>query len=210
MPSRTTTATAARRLTRWSTGSRWSSISRSEPPAVNHPGKVFDMLAKKYFAVPELELGRHHQPRRVQIVSYLDRCRRSPAREFLLVRRKGRHHHDSSFVIGNEVIPTEAAKRIKLTGPISQYAEKFGQGGSLADYQDKVLRRASYSSRLMAGIALALLAPVARYLGLRGGLNFVGLNGTGKTTIFRVIGSFYGGGPVDYFVTWNMTDNAAE
>ena len=171
---------------------------------------MFDTLAKRYFAVPELEGGRRDQPRRAQISSYLAQCRRSPAREFLLVSRIGWHDHDSSFVIGNDVISTEASKGIKLTGPISQYAEKFGQGGSLADYQDKVLRRASYSSRLMAGIALALLAPVARHLGIRGGLNFVGRHGTGKTTIVRVIGSFYGGGPADYFVTWDMTDNAAE
>jgi len=63
----------------------------------------------------------------------------------------------------------------------------------------------------MTGIALALLAPLARILSLEnGGLNFVGEAGMGKTTILRVAGSFYGGGPVPYFMPWLMTDNAPE
>ena len=119
--------------------------------------------------------------------------------------------HDSSFVIGNDVISNDASKALKLTGPISQYAKKFSQGGNLAGYQCNVLRRASYSSRLMTGIALALLAPLARGLSLEiGGLNFIGNAGLGKTTILRVAGSFYGGGSVPYFMPWLMTDNAPE
>jgi hypothetical protein len=174
--------------------------------AVNHPGKVFDTLADRNFAVPELEPGRD-QPLRDQITSYLAECRRSPNLTFLLAHRMG--WHGSSFVIGNDVISTAASQAVKLTGPISQYAEKFGKGGSLVDYQSSVLRRASYSSRLMAGIALALLAPLARILSLEnGGLNFIGTAGVGKTTILRVAGSFYGGDPKPYFVPWNMTDNA--
>src|SRR5271154_4356620 len=63
----------------------------------------------------------------------------------------------------------------------------------------------------MTGIALALLAPLARILSLEnGGLNFIGKAGIGKTTILRVAGSFYGGGPVPYYMSWLMTDNAPE
>jgi uncharacterized protein (DUF927 family) len=112
-------------------------------------------------------------------------------------------------VIGNDVISTDRSKGIKLDGPISKYAKKFGHGGTLEDYKTKILRRASYSSRLMAGVAMALLAPIKHIMSLEnGGLNFVGYKGTGKTTIFRVARSFYGGGPVDYFVPWDITDNA--
>ena len=176
--------------------------------AVNHPRKVFDTLADRNFAVPELEPGRD-QPLRDQITSYLAEFRGSPKLTFLLAHRMG--WHGSSFVIGRDVISTDASQALKLTGPISQYAEKFGQGGTLDDYKSKVLWRASYSSRLMAGIALALLAPLARILSLEnGGLNIVGKPGIGKTTILRVAGSFYGGGPKPYFVPWLMTDNAPE
>jgi putative DNA primase/helicase len=119
--------------------------------------------------------------------------------------------HDSSFVIGNDVISPDPSKALILTGKITVFVKKFSQGGNLGDYQNKVLRRASYSSRLMAGIALALLAPLARIVSLEsGGLNFVGKAGIGKTTILRVAGSFYGGGPVPYHVPWLMTDNAPE
>jgi putative DNA primase/helicase len=176
--------------------------------AVNHPRKVFDTLADRNFAVPELEPGRD-QPLRDQITSYLAESRGSPKLTFLLAHRMG--WHGASFVIGHDVISTDASQALKLTGPISQYAEKFGQGGTLDDYKSKVLWRASYSSRLMAGIALALLAPLARILSLEnGGLNIVGKAGIGKTTILRVAGSFYGGGPKPYFVPWLMTDNAPE
>jgi hypothetical protein len=176
--------------------------------AVNHPSKVFDILADRNFAVPELQPGRH-QPLRDQITSYLAECRGSPKLTFLLAHRMG--WHGSSFVIGNDVISTDTPQALKLAGPISQYAGKFGQGGTLDEYKSKVLRRASYSSRLMAGIALALLAPLTRILSLEnGGLNIVGKAGTGKTTILRVAGSFYGGGPKPYFVPWLMTDNAPE
>ena len=173
--------------------------------AINYPKKVFDTLANKNFAVPSLK----QQTVRDLLIAYLDESRASPAQEFLLAKRMGWHDHESSFVIGGEVISADACRGIRLSGPISRYVEKFGTDGSLGDYQSKVLRRVSYSSRLMAGIALALLAPLARIIGLEnGGLNFVGVKGTGKTTIFRVIGSFYGGGSVPYFMPWDMTDNA--
>ena len=61
----------------------------------------------------------------------------------------------------------------------------------------------------MTGIALALLVPLARIIGLEnGGLNIVGPAATGKTTILRVIGSFYGGATIPYIESWLMTDNA--
>jgi hypothetical protein len=176
--------------------------------AINHPSKVFDALADRNFAVPELQPGRD-QPVRDLITSYLAECRGSSKVTFLLAHRMG--WHGSSFVIGNDIISTDTSQALKLTGPISQYAGKFDQGGTLDDYKSKVLWRASYSSRLMAGIALALLAPLARILSLEnGGLNIVGKAGIGKTTILRVAGSFYGGGPKPYFVPWLMTDNAPE
>jgi putative DNA primase/helicase len=175
---------------------------------VNHPRKVFDVLADHNFAVPELESG-PGQRRRKKILAYLAERRAAPARWFVLADRMG--WHDASFVIGNDVISTDPSKGLKLTGPISQYAKKFTYCNDLAAYQHKVLRRASYSSRLMTGIALALLAPLARILSLEnGGLNFIGKAGLGKTTILRVAGSFYGGGSVPYYMQWLMTDNAPE
>jgi putative DNA primase/helicase len=173
--------------------------------ALNHPARIFEQLAYENFAVPELEPGRK-QPLRDKLAKYLAEGRASPKQQFLLADRMG--WHGSSFVIGYDVISHESSKGLKLTGPICRYAQRFGQGGNLDDYQHKVLRRASYSSRLMTGIALALLAPLARDLVEIGGLNFIGKAGIGKTTILRVAGSFYGGGSVPYFVPWLMTDNA--
>lgn len=176
--------------------------------AVNHPKKVFDVLADHNFAVPQLQPGTN-QPLRDAITAYLAECRAAPERWFLLADRMG--WHGSAFVLGNHVITTDTSKALMLTSPIAAYAKRFTSHGDLAEYQDKVLRRASYSSRLMTGIALALLAPLARIVGLpNGGLNFVGQAGIGKTTILRVAGSFYGGGPVPYYVPWLMTDSAPE
>jgi putative DNA primase/helicase len=165
--------------------------------------KMLESLADQNFAVPEPKAERE------QLVSYLAECRRSPKHTFLLVQRMG--WHGDSFVIGNDVITTAGAVGVRLDGPLSREVEKFGQNGSLFDYQKKILRRAKYSSRLMAGVALALLAPLARIIGLEnGGINIVGAAGIGKTTILRIIGSFYGGGPVPYIEPWLMTDNAPE
>jgi putative DNA primase/helicase len=165
--------------------------------------KMFYALADKKFAVPT------SKERRDQLASYLGERRQSPDKTFLLAERMG--WHGSSFVIGRDVISTDRSKGIKHDGPITKYAVKFGKDGTLDGHQTKILRRASYSSRLMAGVAMALLAPLTRIMSLgNGGLSFIGINGTGKTTISRVAGLFYGGGPVDYFVPWDMTDNAPE
>jgi hypothetical protein len=141
--------------------------------------KMFETLLDRNFAVPTSKEGRD------QLKSYLEERRQSPDKTYLLAHRMG--WHGSSFVIGNDVISTDRSKGIKLDGPISKYAKKFDHAGTLEDYKTKILGRASYSSRLMAGVAMALLAPLARIIPLEnGGLNFIGYKGTGKTTVFRV------------------------
>jgi len=173
----------------------------SHKDSVVRSTKVFETLADQNFAVPENKAGRE------LLLAYLAGCRASSTMMYLLAHRMG--WHGQSFVIGNDVISTDTSKSLILDGPIKQYAAKFDQKGILSDYQSKVLRRASHSSRLMTGIALALLVPLARIIGLEnGGLNIVGPAATGKTTILRVIGSFYGGGTSPYIESWLMTDNA--
>ena len=171
--------------------------------SVLRAGKMLEYLVDQNFAVPEAKADR------ALLASYLAELRQSQSRKFLLVRRMG--WHGASFVIGADVISADAAVGIRLDGPLSRVIEKFGQGGLLPEYQKRVLLRARYSSRLMLGVALALLAPLARIISLEnGGINIVGKPGVGKTTLLRVIGSFYGGGPVAYINSWLMTDNAPE
>jgi hypothetical protein len=100
---------------------------------LNHPGKVFEKLARCNFAVPELVPSHRNQPRRNLLISYLAQCRRSPAKKYLLADRMGWHvvDDDWSFVIGSEVISADPSKGLKLSGPISQHLEKFGQHGTL-------------------------------------------------------------------------------
>jgi putative DNA primase/helicase len=163
--------------------------------------RLFETLADEFFVVPEDKNDRK------LLSAYLADSRKSSTQMYLLAHCMG--WHGSSFVIGHDVISTDDSERLILSGPIAQYAAKFDQKGSLSGYQSKVLRRASHSSRGMAGIVLALLAPLARIIGLEnGGLNIVGPAAIGKTTILRVIGSFYGGGTVPYIESWLMTDNA--
>jgi putative DNA primase/helicase len=184
------------------TGSSKEIVLPRRDSAVNTT-RMFEKLANYNFDVPQSKGSRN------QLVSYLVECRRSPERSFLLVHRMG--WHGDSFVIGKDVIAADATVGVRLDGSLSREVEKFGQGGKLVDYQEEVLRRTKYSSRLMTGVALALLAPLARIIGIEnGGINIVGEKGFGKTTVLRVIGSFWGGGEAQYFKTWAMTDNAPE
>jgi hypothetical protein len=157
--------------------------------------RMFERLADNNFDVPQWKATRDH------LVSYLAECRRAPKRTFLLVDRMG--WHGNSFVIGTDVIAHDAVIDIRLDGPLAKDVDKFGLGGTSDEYRKNVLERARYSSRLMTGLALALLAPLAHIIGLEnGGINFVGDKGIGRTSILRVIGSFWGGGKVEYYKTW--------
>jgi putative DNA primase/helicase len=165
--------------------------------------KTFESLADQGFEVPQSSTDR------ARILSYLAKCRQHAKRQYLLASRMG--WHEDAFVIGRKVFSADPADRVRLDGPIANAIDKFGSAGTLADYQKNVLRRCQYSYRLLTGVSLALLAPLARHMHLEnGGLNIVGPAGIGKTTILRVIGSFWGGGPVDYHQSWLLTDNAPE
>jgi putative DNA primase/helicase len=161
--------------------------------------RLFEKLANYGFDVPG--------PRQCELLlRYLAECGRHSKKRYLFAGRMG--WHGTSFVIGADVISGDAVG-VRLEGPIASNVEKFGQSGTLEEYQNKILLRTRHSSRLMMGIALALAAPLARLLSIEnGGINFVGSAGIGKTTILRTIGSFWGGGTSPYFTSWHMTDNA--
>jgi putative DNA primase/helicase len=170
------------------------------------PGTAFlkDLLDTS-FAVPAQKQSREY------LLEYLGLCRAAPASNILLVQRMG--HNEGYFVLGDEVISAaNSPPPVRLIGPLKDHAGKFGQAGSLQQYQDKVLKRCARSSTLMCGVAAAALAPLMKWLGMEsGGLNLVGSHGMGKTTALWVVGSIYGGGAANpYVVPFHMTDNAPE
>ena len=167
------------------------------------PGTAFlkDLLDAS-FAVPAEKQLRDY------LLEYLGLCRAAPASNILLVQKMG--HNEGCFALGDEVISPGKAPPVRLSGPLKDHAPKFGQAGSLQEYQGKVLKRCARSPTLMCGIAAAALAPLMKWLGMEsGGLNLVGSHGMGKTTALWVVGSIYGGGAANpYVVPFHMTDNA--
>lgn len=184
------------------TGGAWQELMVDRRAIVVDGKALFEQLADGGFLMPETKDGRD------AIRHYVYRAREVSARKFLRAEAMG--WHGNGFVIGQDIIsPTGQPADVRLTGTIRSYAPKFQTSGTLAEYQEFVLRRAARSSRLMLAIGMALAAPLLRIVNQDGGgINLVGETGTGKTMALRVMGSFYKGPP--FFETWSMTDNAPE
>jgi hypothetical protein len=171
---------------------------------INDPRKLFVALADCNYAVPS---SKEH---RQLIAAYLAAARNGPKQVFLLAETMG--HHGDAFVIGDSIISPDGTSAVRLSGPLSEVAPRFGARGTLEQFQKKVLSRAAYSSRLMLMVGLGLAAPVLDIApgAVNGGFALVGEAGFGKTSGLKVCAALMAGGQMPYVLSMHMTDNAPE
>ena len=114
------------------------------------------------------------------------------------------------FVLpGRTIGSSESAEKIILKDQ-GTGAPKFEVKGTLADYQQHVLRYCKGNSRLVFAVCLAMAAVLLRLRGARGsGVYFFGPSSIGKTTLLEMATSVMG--LVDNLVkTFNATANSLE
>lgn len=118
--------------------------------------------------------------------------------------------HGSSFVLPDETIYAEVgAPREHVVLQMPGEPAQVDQAGTLAEWRDNIGTLCIGNSRLLLAASVAFSAPLLNIVGDdSGGINFVGMSSTGKTTALRVASSVWGG--PDYLHRWRATGNGLE
>jgi uncharacterized protein (DUF927 family) len=119
--------------------------------------------------------------------------------------------HGDVFVLPGETIEPAGAETVLYQTPVE--AEHYlNVSGTVEDWKEHIGLLCSGNSRLLLAVSSSFAGPVLSLLGAEsGGVNFVGLTSTGKTTALVVGGSALGGGGRNGFVqSWRVTANGLE
>lgn len=86
---------------------------------------------------------------------------------------------------------------------------RMKQAGTAEEWRDHIGRLCSGNSRLVLAVSAAFSAPLLKITGDEsGGIHFVGMSSTGKTTALRIAASVWGG--PEYLHRWRATANGLE
>jgi uncharacterized protein (DUF927 family) len=116
-----------------------------------------------------------------------------------------------AFVLPDKTYGESAYERIRCQTE-NEDETLYRSAGSLDEWRHNVGRRCIGNSRLAVCVSTAFGAPLLRPAEEPGGgLHFVGLSQSGKTTLLRVGGSVWGGGRINgYLRSWRTTANSLE
>lgn len=157
-----------------------------------------------------LRLGLSIEPNRKAreaLDGYLQKC--NPPRRIRCVDHVGWHHDGDgrSFVLPDQVIGS--ANVVLQSDEYLDHA--YDVAGELSAWHQRVGNLAVGNSHLTFAISVALAAPLLELLDMEGGgFHFSGASSTGKTTLLRVAGSVWGGGPNGFHRSWRTTANGLE
>jgi putative DNA primase/helicase len=111
------------------------------------------------------------------------------------------------FVLPDAVIGPDAAGVIFQSGERGH--EEHGQGGTLDGWRDEIAARAVGNPLFLLALSAAFAGPLLKRTNSEGGgLHFVGISSTGKTTILEAACSAWGG--PGYRRSWRATANGME
>lgn len=115
-------------------------------------------------------------------------------------------HGDASYVLPLHTVGDE---QFYLRMDTVSAKAKYGQSGSLEDWQKNVARLCVGNSRLILAVSTAFASLVLHHVGQdSGGVNLVGKSSIGKTGALRVASSVFGS--PKHMQRWGSTKNAIE
>ena len=139
------------------------------------------------------------------LIEYLKSC--CPSVYATVVRKYG--WFGSVYVLKNANIGKNLGERFIYDG----YSREFPMNinGTLDDWKENVGKLCKGQKLFQLAICYALTGILLTPCGYEGGgLHFFNVTSSGKTTLLKVAGSLYGGGPKGYLAQWRGTDNGFE
>lgn len=138
-------------------------------------------------------------------VEFLKSC--YPSVYATVVRKYG--WFGSVYVLKNANIGNNLGERIVYDGNSREFPMNIS--GTLEDWKENVGKLCKGQKLFQLAICYAFTGILLTPCGYEGGgLHFVGLCSSGKTTLLKIAGSLYGGGPKGYLALWRGTDNGFE
>lgn len=114
--------------------------------------------------------------------------------------------HGGVFVLPDRTIGHETERVIYQAEATARH---YSQAGTLSEWQSHVAALCAGNSRLVLAVSAAFAAMLLERAGAEnGGLHFVGISSTGKTSALRVACSVFG--DRDYLQRWRATSNGIE
>ena len=114
-----------------------------------------------------------------------------------------------AFVFPDETIRVEGAQHVVYNSPTSSH--RFQHAGDLGEWKANVASPLSDQTMGVFALCTAAAPALLELLNAEGGgFHIRGSSSTGKTTLLKVAGSFWGGGPEGFVRSWRATDNSLE